>query len=143
MNLHFHGALHQDGVPSRSRSLLHLRVVPCLAPRPSLLGRPDPRPSRSWVFDISDAGSSGSGTSGLSDGSRPGGKLGCRYYQTVCVVFFCSFSFFFLFGYGCAVGLGGTYGEVRDSCVVVLCEGVVRGVYEVELVGRVVVGRRG
>lgn len=53
------------------------------------------------------------------------------------------FLFFFLFGYGCAVGLGGTYGEVRDSCVVVLCEGVVRGVYEVELVGRVVVGRRG
>lgn len=53
------------------------------------------------------------------------------------------FLFFFLFGYGCAVGLGGTYGEVRDSCVVVLCEGVVRGVYEFELVGRVVVGRRG
>lgn len=26
------------------------------------------------------------------------------------------FLFFFLFGYGCAVGLGGTYGEVRDSC---------------------------
>lgn len=41
------------------------------------------------------------------------------------------------------MGLGGTYGEVRDSCVVVLCEGVVRGVYEFELVGRVVVGRRG